>query len=92
MEIVARKPERQLFSAKAVEQLGTSNQCNTFINENKTQLLFIDEQDYCIICIDNETILEQGETVDDWEDGSHSIAQEWEPIQLVHFEYKAIKL
>lgn len=89
MELVAKKPERQLFGCSAVEQLGTSNQCNNFINEDQTQLLFIDEQDYCIICIDTETILEQGETCPDWH---NTVSQSWEPIHLTYFEYKAITL
>lgn len=89
MQIVAKKPERQLFDDSAVEQLGTSNQCNNFINEDQTQLLFIDEQDYCIICIDTETILEQGETYPDWH---NTVSQRWEPIHLTYFEYKALNL
>ena len=89
MQIVAKKPERQLFDDNAVEQLGTSNQCNNFINEDQTHLLFIDDQDYCIICINTETILEQGETYADWR---NTVSQSWEPIHLTYFEYKAITL
>lgn len=91
MEIVVKKPERQLFDGYEVKHLGVNSQCNTFINEDQTQLLFIDEQDYCIICIDTETVLEQGETFTDWGNPNPTV-QSWEPIQLTYFEYKSIKI
>lgn len=83
------KRARQLLEIEQVVELVENNTCNTFISEDKKSFLFIDKEDYCKITVKYGTTVIQGET--DLIDASTSTNM-WEPIELVHAEYKPLNI